>query len=346
MTKTRLLLAFGRHGNAGKGMGPMQGNKQFFKNAAKDFADSQREHIVIIHEQGPMLGMESSSQISKLMDVWSSLNAFRGFVERREEAIAGIEPKRAYLENVMNMQMCDAVVGIPGNTLEIGIDGDMNDPFGMIAFARESPEHVKVLVERQSGEAYYLGVLHGILEKALSLRMDEHHGEWSEKDVEIMVEFLKVSAKLGVHRDRNVISQINAMADANPEGIFIVPRGYGHRHMAKIVDDSRFDVTLKEDAKACLGFEDDVLSMSYSQELEDAKLRMYSELNLDYEVEIKRLWGSFMREVGRILEAQGLFEEWSVAEEKIANALNGISKKAREFALSNESRRKQEPAKC
>ncbi len=358
MTKTRLLLAFGRHGTSGKTLGPMLGNTRFFKKAARDFVRGKKDQVAIIHEQGPMLGMESSLQISRLMDVWSALNAYKGFVQMREEAIADIEPKRAHLERVMNRKMREEILGIQKNAaktrfaeemhkamlqiqkevLGIELTEEMSDHFGMVAFARKRQDQVEILVERQSGEAYYLGVLHGILEKALSLRMMRHQGDWSEKDMEIMIEYLKVSAKLEVHRDRNVISQIEAVADANQGTIFIVPRGYGHRHMAKIVDESRFEVTLKEDDGGSLGFEDDVLSMSYSQELGEEELRKYAALNLDYVVRMELLWSSFMQEVEEILETQKVYEAWEVAEEKIAAALDGISKKAREFALDNEKK--------
>lgn len=345
MTKTRVLLAFGRHGNTGRGMGPMRGNARFFQKAAHDFAGHGNESITIIHEQGPELGMTSASNISRLADVPSALRAFEGFSNLRERAIDEMTPKRAYAEAMMNMRACEDVLG----AREIG---GMDDPFGMIAFARTRPGQANILVETQSAEAYYLGLLYAILEKAVALRMKEHGGKWSGEDLEIMTNMLRVFAELNAHRDRNVIGQISTMADGERGGIFIVPRGYAHRHMAKALDETRFEIALKEEEGVCLGFDDDVLALGHSGKLEEAELRRYAALNLDYHMEMERLWGSFLMEVGQILEAQEAAEvrdilemqdprdSWPEAEEKISAALNSISMKAREFALANEKKRK------
>ena len=346
MTKTRVLLAFGRHGNSGRGMGPMLGNARFFQKAAHDFLrGSDKGAITIIHEQGPELGMTSASQISRLMDVWSALKAFRSFVSAKEMAIADITPKRAYAEAMMNMGARKEVLG----TDEID---SRNDPFGMFAFARTRPERARILVETQSGEAYYLGLLYAILDKALSLRRYEHMGKWSEEDVEIMTNLLRVFAELNVHRDKNVVRQIDTMADDRPGGSFIVPRGFGHRHMTKILDGERFDIELKEEDGVCLGFDDDMLSLSYSGSLEEAEVRRYAALNLDYNMEMERGWRDFIgdvrtilerqeiEEVSAILEREEIIHPWSDTEEKISAALNAISMKARKSALEKESKRK------
>ncbi|MBU0527434.1 hypothetical protein KKE92_03055 [Candidatus Micrarchaeota archaeon] len=332
MTKTRVLLAFGRHGNIGRGKAPMVGNVRFFQNSACDFVEKNpHKKIVVIHEEGPGLGGVSSANISRLTDVWTALQAFKGFKRERENLIADIEPKRAYMESVMNAALQDQIKGRCGAE-------SISDPFGMVDFAREIHEDMTVLVEPQTGEAYYLGVLYGILEKALSIRRYENGSEWSAKDVDIMVDLLKVFAELSVHRDRNVVGQIETIADMQPDALFIVPRGYGHRHMAENIDGSRFDVAVQKEEGVYLGFSDDVLSMSYSGDLEEPELRRHAMLNLDYEKEMEKLWGSFLQKVKKILTTQEEFDPWFDIEKGITSALNDISKRAREFALGNEKK--------
>ncbi len=333
MTKTRILLAFGRHGNIGRGNAPMVGNLRFFQNAAYDFIEKNpHKKIIIIHEQGPELGGISAVNISRLTDVWTALHAFKGFKRERKNAIAEIEPKRAYMESVMNAELQDNISGRCGAE-------SISDPFGMIDFAQVSPEKIKVLVEPQTGEAYYLGVLYGILEKAISIRMYEYDGKWSEQDVGIAIDLLKVFAKLSVNRDKSVVRQIETIADMQPDALFIVPRGYGHRHMTSIIDEDRFDLTVHEENGVCLGFVDDVLTMSYSGDLEEPELRRHAILNLDYEKEMERLWGSFLQEVRRIFEIQDETDPWLNVEQRISSALNDISRRAREFALDNEKKK-------
>jgi len=250
--RTKVLFAFGTHGDKCHG-GSTPMDKPFFKRSVVPFLE---EHVgkggkkaTIIYES------TFATSIKKIFDrvyggyeeFWRGLAALRYMtkVEGNGECAGDYETLLSLIRD-----LCEAHEVEVANQYQMfdkGTDAPSLIHWGfeeyMLQINKRSPGSIRSICEGQDAEAVLavIAEMYGFGALLKSVANEPHIGFAGA-----FVEKVKTGAEATRRRDMVVIKQMEEIAAGDPDGVIVVPRGWGHKVMVKLIDNGRFEVTVKE----------------------------------------------------------------------------------------------------
>ena len=329
MKKTKLLLAFGTHGNA-----ELEGDKRFFRNAIIPFLD---EHVkkgkgkaAVIYEGFQPTRIEEDGSKPEKERVKDNL----AFLRRKRKTVmeylglisAGFEETAsAILRNIANK-------GIPPGSYipkdkEQEITGMLYSSFlgfeeYAMALNRLEPGTISFFCEPQNAQAIYAETYGKLLHRSLSLE---------PKNSRIAAKCMVFALEHMMIRDREVKNLAERLAKESPEIAIVIPRGRAHAPMEMLFKQDRYDISLHIGSPDILTFENDAMIRAYGGKLSRRELSLFAKL----EEEIN----AYIRMMGFDLDSDKpdgrLLEYAKLAGRSPIQALEKLIFDARAYAIAN-----------
>jgi len=227
MQRTRLVFAFGTHGCP---MLNAPANESFFKGAlAPIFEDiiASGKKGVVIHEFYP-LHVVNKVILKKRMSYESLLDNLASSQENRDRLMGLI----CSMENDLLALFRD---GLDKGTASVHLPiSDLGFFSDLAAANKAMPGSIASLTEPFSFDTLISGL------RTASLSFGPH------LDPGAASSYMEAFVKESWLRDLTVMEMAARLASEDGHRVIIVPRGFGHRHMAGTVDTSRFEMEAKQ----------------------------------------------------------------------------------------------------
>ncbi len=273
--RTKLLLAFGLHGNE-FGIMRLPPQKRFFRDAVVPFLEKHvgrgKRDAVVIHELGSTKEWEDSFEEN----------------EKREAAGLSGDNKGMWLE-IIRGELYEREVryrGILEKSLDIGrapdaaTDGIRMEDWGFLDHIAESNRRqngrITNLFEPPSAEAACERWRTGFIQDMLLDNPRRKDGP------ELALEFLKSKINFYVKRDNAVAASAERLALESPERAIVIPRGLAHAGMTALFDSAKFDITLSKDERFTTDFVPDAAKMAYEGRTDGRELERFAALQLEF----------------------------------------------------------------
>ena len=156
---------------------------------------------------------------------------------------------------------------------------DLGFEDAVLRINRSKPGQITHFMEPQTAETAYAWWATEVLIREL----DRYRFDDRDKQVSIMMNYLKQFAIYDVGRDKAVFSLVDQLRKENPYRAIIIPRGTAHRGMRVLFTPDNYDVLFKESEDArLLDFGDEFIGRSYVEIPSNEEVHRYAELQLDY----------------------------------------------------------------
>jgi len=274
--RTKLLLAFGTHGNA-----ELEGDKRFFRNAIIPFLD---EHVkngkgkaAVIYEGFQPTRIEEDGSRPEKERVKDNL----AFLRRKKKTVmdylglisAGFEETAsAILRNIANKGTP------PGSYIPKDMEQEITsmlyssflgfEEYAM-ALNRLEPGTVSFFSEPQNAQAIYAETYGKLLHRSLSLE---------PKNPGIATKCMALDIEHMMLRDREVKILADRLAAEDPDIAIIIPRSRNHMAMEALFERDRYDISLLMGSLGEWSFESDAMVGFYAGELSERELMLYAKL--------------------------------------------------------------------
>ena len=267
MKKTKLLLAFGAHGDL-----KIEGDSKFFRKAVIPFLEEhvergKRKAAIICEGTMPeeiprdKAGPEPVRTVAALY--WLMRDR-EGFLERATEWVAERDKKA----NSFFMDVADK------GLLESGTQGWPNSDFwGFEEYAmglnRKEPGTVRFLMEPPNIEAIYMDAFRKTISRLLRL---------TGENLEFVAESMRYSMRSAMLCDKEVLGLTDQLAQEDPDIAIIIPRSRSHMAMEAFFSRDRYDVFVRTGSLGEWSFESDALVRFYAGDLGERELMLYAKL--------------------------------------------------------------------
>lgn len=252
--KTPVLFAFGHHP-----WGALHGDTRFFRRSVVPFAKNQLNQgrrVAIIAEMTTYLSRYDKDYYSHKLEQ------------------KGLNPEQA-------MRAWAAVQEIVMQHNILRTDPVIHKPWGFekaVVKLNQNGAGIELTVEPNLISTVYLLHVPALLNPPDIKQL--RHKSYSEQ-LDEMVTYLRAWIAAHVSRDRNVAQKANDLASEDPDRAIIIPRGYGHRGMVCLFDETRYSITIKERSFP-MDFIYDAMALSYTKELNQSELEQFAKLQLNF----------------------------------------------------------------
>jgi hypothetical protein len=264
MNKTKVLLAFGAHKRNG-----MTTNADFFKTTVGPFIDENvargGKRAVIIYDFpkyepfGRRLGADE-------------MREYLGQTGKRrvkdEEMLGMLLDQR---EKTLNMLLTLSI----NRGIKTNLDPDWGFEETVLRINKRRQDEVRCVAEPKSIEVTHAKWMMELLGDGMPNLADIS----GPKALDAMIEFMKAHAEWMILRDRLVIRTVDRLRERVENAVIVIPRSPYHKKMGMLFDDSRYDVSVREDGTA-LDFLFEVTAARYNGGMKDGELEGYAKLQL------------------------------------------------------------------
>jgi hypothetical protein len=278
MAKTKLLLAFGAHGNL-----KSAGERGFFRDTIVPFLD---EHVVREKKKAALI-YETVLEIPMRYDTtqpepFRTISALDTLKEKRESILKGLDTLLAHASGKIAALFSNSFdkgitpYAFATESWELAFLGSLE----LWGFAQDAirlngamPDSIRFFLEPQNSEVVYLGENQKFLIRLLQ--------QGKLRDLELMTEYMGLGIREMLLRDSGVVALADKLAAENPDGAIIIPRGVAHAPIEHFFDKDRYDVTTHVSGMGIVPFSSNALVKAYRGALDERELRLYAKLEME-----------------------------------------------------------------